>query len=338
LREFVTPDPYQIPLRSTSASMDPRATPSVRLLRLWRQTVAHGYGGWTTPHVVQQRCHLSLLETGQGMLLSSRSTTRTTTVNTSATASTAAQHDEAELLLQEALECDDPARAEALRDEAVLLTLDLPEQVARRYSGRGIDHEDLVQVARLGLVKAAAGYKPGVGSCFTAYALPTISGEVKRYFRDYGWAVRPPRRLQEVRSLLTAQEERLTQSLQRVPTCDELADALGLDRDEVTRARLCGSAYSAVSLDSDDRDGHWLDAVADESADVDRMLSLNALRMALGMLTERERHIIRLRFVEERTQAEIGRVLGVSQMQVSRLLASILSRLREGLTDSARAA
>jgi RNA polymerase sigma-B factor len=248
-------------------------------------------------------------------------------------------HDRAEALLQRALSTSDDAEADALREEAVLLTLDLPEQVARRYTGRGIDHDDLVQVGRLGLVKAAAGYRAGVGSCFAAYAMPTISGEVKRHFRDCGWSVRPPRRLQEVRALLGAEEEQLTQRLHRLPTRDEVADELGLDRGEVTRAKLCGSAYSAVSLDVPaEQSGTLVDAVADESGDIDRMLSLSSLRTVLAVLSERERLIIRLRFVEERTQSEIGRVLGVSKMQVSRLLASILATLREGLGDAAYAA
>lgn len=247
--------------------------------------------------------------------------------------------DRAETLLQRALATHDPDEAESLRDEAVLLALDLPEQVARRYSGRGIDHDDLVQVGRLGLVKAAAGYRPGVGSCFAAYATPTITGEVKRHFRDCGWSVRPPRRLQEVRALLGAEEEQLTHHLHRLPTRDEVADGLGLDPGEVTRAKLCGSAYSAVSLDVPaEHGGALIDIVADESGDIDRMLSLSSLREVLAELTERDRLIIRLRFVEERTQSEIGRVLGVSQMQVSRLLTALLATLREGLADPAYAA
>lgn len=256
-----------------------------------------------------------------------------------ATSTPLSPHDRAEVLLQRALSTSDATEADALREEAVLLTLDLPEQVARRYTGRGIDHDDLVQVGRLGLVKAAAGYRAGVGSCFAAYAMPTISGEVKRHFRDCGWSVRPPRRLQEVRALLGAEEEQLTQRLHRVPTRNEVADGLGLDRAEVTMAKLCGSAYSAVSLDVPaEHGGTLVDAVADESGDIDRMLSVSSLRTVLGVLTERERLIIRLRFVEERTQSEIGRVLGVSQMQVSRLLASILATLRDGLADPAYAA
>ena len=248
-----------------------------------------------------------------------------------------APHDRAEALLVRALRSSNSAEVESLRDQAVLLTLDLPDQVARRYGGRGIDHDDLVQVGRLALVKAARGYRTGVGSGFVAYAVPTISGEVKRHFRDCGWAVRPPRRLQEVRALLGAEEDQLTQSLRRSPTTDEMADALGLDRREASQARLCGSAYWALSLDHPG-EGTGVEVAADESADIERMLALRSIRTVLEVLTAREQLIIRLRFVEERTQSEIGRVLGVSQMQVSRLLTSILGQLREGLGDAAVAA
>jgi RNA polymerase sigma-B factor len=250
----------------------------------------------------------------------------------------AERHARAECLLVEAL-TSGRTEAESLRDEAVLLTLDLPEQVARRYRGRGIDHDDLVQVGRMALVKAALGYRPGVGSSFVAYAMPTISGEVKRHFRDCGWSVRPPRRLQEVRALLSAEDERLTQVLRRSPTTDEVADALGLDRVEASLARQCGSAYRALSLDMPDDGGRSLvDEVTDESGDIERMLRLRSVRKVLEVLTEREQLIVRLRFVEDQTQTEIGMPLGVSQMQVSRLLTSILGRLRQGLGDAAVAA
>ncbi|NYG05804.1 RNA polymerase sigma-B factor [Phycicoccus badiiscoriae] len=288
------------------------------------------------------------------MSTTTRATARTTTAATARTAALDAvptpptsqpttqpttPHDRADALLLLALSAADERDAESLRDEAVLLTLDLPEQVARRYAGRGIEHDDLVQVGRLGLVKAAAGYRAGIGSCFAAYAMPTISGEVKRHFRDCGWSVRPPRRLQEVRALLGAEEEQLAQQLHRTPTRHEVAERLGIDPSEVTSAKLCGSAYSAVSLDEpDDRGAARVEVFAQESADIDRMLSLSALQTALGVLTDRELLILRLRFVEERTQSEIGRVLGVSQMQVSRLLTSILATLREGLADPAYAA
>lgn len=248
-------------------------------------------------------------------------------------------HARAEALLVQALSSDDSAVAKALREQAVLLTLDVPDQVARRYQGRGIDHDDLVQVGRLALVKAVRGYRTGFGSGFIAYALPTISGEVKRHFRDCGWAVRPPRRLQEVRALLGAEEDQLTQSLRRSPTTDEMADALGLDRAEASLARQCGSAYRAVSLDLPEDGGlPRVEVAADESADIERMLRRRSVRSALAELTQREQLIVRLRFAEDLTQSDIGKVLGVSQMQVSRLLTSILGRLRLGLGDAPLAA
>lgn len=248
-------------------------------------------------------------------------------------------HARAEALLVRALSSSSRAEVDSLREEAVLLTLDVPDQVARRYGGRGIDHDDLVQVGRLALVKAVRGYRTGRGSGFIAYALPTVSGEVKRHFRDCGWAVRPPRRLQEVRALLGAEEDQLTQRLRRVPTTDEMADALGLDRHEASLASQCGSAYRAVSLDlPDDVGGPRVEVAADESADIELMLRRTSVRRAVAELTDREKLIVRLRFAEDLTQSDIGRVLGVSQMQVSRLLTSILGRLRLGLGDAALAA
>ena len=248
-------------------------------------------------------------------------------------------HERADVLLEEAEASEDRDREVLLRQEAVLLTLDLPERVARRYRGRGIDFDDLVQVGRLALVKAAQGYRTGCGHGFVAYAMPTISGEVKRHFRDCGWAVRPPRRLQEVRAELAVEEARLTQRLQRDPTMAELADTLGVESSEITRARECGAAYWTVSLDLPaDHQGSQVELVAEESSDIERLLRRSSVCQALASLTDRERAIVHLRFVEERTQSEIGEVLGVSQMQVSRLLTSILARLRQGMTDGAFAA
>ena len=248
-------------------------------------------------------------------------------------------HERADVLLEEAEASEDRDREVLLRQEAVLLTLDLPERVARRYRGRGIDFDDLVQVGRLALVKAAQGYRTGCGHGFVAYAMPTISGEVKRHFRDCGWAVRPPRRLQEVRAELAVEEARLRQRLQRDPTMAELADTLGVESSEITRARECGAAYWTVSLDLPaDHQGSQVELVAEESSDIERLLRRSSVCQALASLTDRERAIVHLRFVEERTQSEIGEVLGVSQMQVSRLLTSILARLRQGMTDGAFAA
>jgi RNA polymerase sigma-B factor len=248
-------------------------------------------------------------------------------------------HRRADELLAEAATCSDPCRRAALRQEAVMLTLDVADRVARRYLGRGIDYDDLVQVGRMALVKAAAAYRPERGSGFVPYALPTVSGEVKRHFRDCAWLVRPPRRLQEARALLTSQEETLRQELHREPTPRELADATGLERDEVFAARLCGMAYSGLSLDLplDSPDGH-LEVPARESDDVERLVTLRALSAALTRLTDRERRIVQLRFVEERTQSEIGEAIGVSQMQVSRLLTGIIAKLRRDLDEVTTAA
>lgn len=251
------------------------------------------------------------------------------------------QSEQAEQFLAEAAdaqECDDLPRCEMLRREAIVLTLDLADSVALRYRGRGIDSEDLVQVGRMALVKAAHGYRQGVGSSFAAYAVPTIAGEIKRHFRDCGWAVRPPRRLQELRAQLAAEEDQLRHRLQREPSTHELAAALGLDAADVREARACAAAYRAVSLDLPAADRTRID-IADVEADhVEQLTSRDALAQAVATLTDRERLIIRLRFVEERTQSEIGRTLGVSQMQVSRLLTGILARLRADLGDPALAA
>ena len=241
-----------------------------------------------------------------------------------------------ESLLDEALSSSDAARRESLRQEVVILSLDLADRVARRYAGRGIDVEDLVQVARLGLVKATAGYAPGRGAGFAAYAVPTMSGEIKRHFRDSGWAIRPPRRLQELRAATSVSEQELRQVLCREPTSGEVATLLGVPVADVDEARVCAGAYSALSLDQPGPSGTGpvdVAAVGDAFSDLD---TSEALRSALRGLGARDLRIVRMRFVEERTQNEIGEAIGVSQMQVSRLLASIIGRLRlEVLTGAA---
>lgn len=224
-------------------------------------------------------------------------------------------------------------RAELL-DAICRLALPLADGIALRYRGRGIDVDDLKQVARTALVKAVTRYRPGSGRSFAAFASPTISGEIKRWFRDHGWSVRPPRRLQELRVLVSTQGERLRHELGREPTCAELADALAVAPSEVSEARVCSAGYHAVSLDMPTAGGtavgeHLL-AMSAPFAIVD---SLDALRRALPLLTDRQRRVLHLRFVEELTQSEIGEEIGVSQMQVSRILSSTLAALREQLRD-----
>jgi RNA polymerase sigma-B factor len=250
------------------------------------------------------------------------------------------EHVRAEEVLAGVEGCRDRGRRLRAHHEAVLLTLDLADAVARRYCGRGIEADDLRQVARMALVKAVRGYRSGCGSGFAAYAVPTIAGELKRHFRDCGWAVRPPRRLQEIRADLAAAEEHLRQLHHHEPTTLELAEALGLEAAEVGEARQCSAAYRALSLDLPAAvstvEEHQL---AGHSADPFHAYDLReALRDALSRLSDREREIVRLRFVEERTQTEIGQHIGISQMQVSRLLTAIVRRLRQDLIESDTAA
>lgn len=239
--------------------------------------------------------------------------------------------------LLEGLEGRSASDAEQRRHDAILLTLDLADMVARRYGGRGVEDDDLVQVARMALVKAVRGYRTGRGHSFAAYAVPTVSGEVKRYFRDRGWAVRPPRRLQERRVQLIAAEELLRHELCREPSRAELAERLGLAPVEVDETAVCFTAYRALSLDAIGSSGGGFCAgdVVDGEDEVDRLALSDALARAMHELSERERAIVRLRFVDELTQTEIGATLGVSQMQVSRLLGSILQRLRYSIEPAA---
>lgn len=226
-----------------------------------------------------------------------------------------------------------------LQHEVVLLNLPLADGVARRYSGRGIEWDDLVQVGRVGLLKAVVGYQAGKGAGFPAYATPTIAGEIKRYFRDHAWMVRPPRRLQELHAEVSCIEPNLRQQLHRAPSAGELAGALGVETEELTDALVARSGYSALSLDAPtDTDsalslGEGLPDDNDGYAAVERV---EWLRPALARLSERERQVIALRFVDGLSQEQIGRRLGVSQMHISRLLAGILGRLRDdlGITDA----
>lgn len=237
-----------------------------------------------------------------------------------------------ELLLRRCA-CSDPVSRAALEEEVVLRSLRLAESVARRYAGRGLEYDDLVQVARLALVKAVRRYRPGAGSGFAAYATPTIAGEVKRHFRDCGWLVRPPRRLQELTAGMVVQEERLLQELHREPTLTDLAQALRASPAELTQARLGSAGYSASSLDGPATAQGRVELAAQAPDEYAALEMREALRGALAALSPRDRQLIRLRFVEELTQAEVGRVLGVSQMQVSRLLAGVLRQLRAQLVD-----
>ncbi|MFW5471431.1 sigma-70 family RNA polymerase sigma factor [Knoellia sp. CPCC 206435] len=221
---------------------------------------------------------------------------------------------------------------EALLEEIVLLALPMADAIARRYRWRGIETEDLEQVARTALVKAAIRYRPGAGSGFVAFAAPSISGELKRWFRDHGWSVRPPRRLQELRALLVSEEEQLRHTLQREPLDCEIAERLGVTEHDVTEVRACASGYHAASLDAPNEAGTSLaDRNLVTPSECEWIEARDALRWAVTLLDERQRLVLRLRFVEDLTQSEIGERIGVSQMQVSRILHAVLSTLRGAL-------
>jgi RNA polymerase sigma-B factor len=229
---------------------------------------------------------------------------------------------------------DDPARG-PIRDELVQGHLPLVEYLARRFAGRGEPLDDLIQVATIGLIKAVDRFDPERGVEFSTYATPTIAGEIKRHFRDKGWAVRVPRRLQELKLSLTRASADLTQQLGRAPTVAELATHLNLSEEDVLEGLESAHAYSTVSLDAPDSDDDEGPAVADSLGMVDEALEgveyRESLKPLLEALPPREKRILVLRFFSGMTQSQIAAELGISQMHVSRLLARTLAQLREGL-------
>lgn len=229
-----------------------------------------------------------------------------------------------------------PGELDALRARLVTASLGIADGIARRYRNRGIDDDDLVQVARLALVGAVVRYVPGRGVGFVAYVVPSVVGELKRHFRDHAWCVRPPRHLQELTLEASAVQERLRHELRREPTSREVADALDVDLDTARALRVSARAYRSVSIDvSTDEGGVAVDVLPPTADPADLVTTRYALAHALRGLDERERRVLHLRFVEDMTQREIGRVIGVSQMQVSRILAGILDRLRDSLLTEA---
>lgn len=234
----------------------------------------------------------------------------------------------------------DPHTVESLRAETVLLNRSLAVSLARRYRGRGIDDDDLEQVAMLGLCKAVRGYRHQPDKSFAGYAVPTIRGELKRHFRDSGWLVRPTRSLQELAQAIRGILPGLTQELRREPTIDELAERLNASRREVAEARIADGSFRGASLDAPFPGSTTPlgDTLADSSDAYGRTDSILSLRPAISRLSPREQSILKLRFVDCLTQEQIGSLIGVSQMQVSRLLTAIISKLRGSLVEAGRAA
>ena len=221
------------------------------------------------------------------------------------------------------------------RDDLVHLHLPLVEHCARRFRNRGEPFEDLVQVGTIGLLKSIDRFDSDRGVEFSTYATPTIIGEIKRYFRDKGWAIRVPRRLQELRMQIGATTAELTQSLGRSPTPRELAEAIGCSVEEIIEGIESSNAYSTLSLDaSDDGDemgGSMLDAIGVEDENLEHVEIRESLKPLLDALEPREKKILLLRFFKNKTQTQIAEEIGVSQMHVSRLLSRTLEQLRSSL-------
>ena len=217
-------------------------------------------------------------------------------------------------LFRELLEVpEDSAQFQRQRDRIVERCLPLADHIARRFDGRGEPRDDLVQVARVGLVNAVIRFDVNAGSDFVSFAVPTIMGEVRRHFRDNSWSVKVPRRLKELHLRLGAATADLSQRLGLAPTASELAAELDMDRDEVVEGLVAA------------------DTLGDVDIGLDQIENREALRPLLAALPERERTVLVLRFFESLTQTQIAERVGISQMHVSRLLAKSLARLRDQL-------
>lgn len=232
------------------------------------------------------------------------------------------------------------------RNTLIEMNLSLVQFAARRFRARvlggGLDMDDIIQVGIIGLIKAIDRYDPEREVEFSTLALPYITGEIKRYFRDTTWAVHVPRRLQELRTELAKAQEALTDVLGRAPTVKEVAEHLELTEEQVIDGLVAANGYTSGSLDACGTDSdepsvtsRTTQPLADRLGDVDPAMELfeefHTLAPLLEQLDERDRLILRLRFGQDKTQAEIGAELGISQMQVSRLLSRTLTRLRAGM-------
>lgn len=222
------------------------------------------------------------------------------------------------------------------RELVVLGYLPLADRVARRFRGRGQDIEDLVQVARMGLMHAVNRFDPEKGGNFIVFAIPTMMGELRRHFRDFGWTMHVPRRLRDRHVHIGQMTTELTQDLGRAPTVGELAEALHVDRADIIESVIAASAYEPQSLDAevigpsgDTQARH--DLLGEVDSGFQRIVDRETVRPVLAALPDRERTVLYLRFFHAQTQAQIATQLGVSQMHVSRILERTLREVRAQL-------
>jgi RNA polymerase sigma-B factor len=228
---------------------------------------------------------------------------------------------------------DDPERPR-LRAEVIAAFTPLARRAAVKFQRRGEDLDDLIQVALIGLIKSVDRYEPHRGVHFVHYAVPTMIGELKRHFRDKAWTVRVNRGLQELHLRIVKAVPELSQRLQRTPTTADLADYLHVDEDDVRQGMRCAGAYSTRSLNDlvpGSNDIELSEMMGEQDRELELVPDRLALREVVSRLPEREQQILRLRFMDNLTQAEIATMIGVSQMHVSRLLAKAFEELREML-------
>jgi RNA polymerase sigma-B factor len=238
-----------------------------------------------------------------------------------------------ETLLRDAANAAGARRADLL-SEAIVQGTAMARSLALRYDGRGVEREELFQVAYVGLVKAVQGYVPGPDTDFRSYAFPTIRGELKRHFRDYAWSVRPPRRIQNLQASINAVEGELAARLHRWPTDQELADRIGVPLGDVRDAQRALGCFRPVSLDAPvgvESAMSLGSLMPDQENTFELVNQLETLRPAVENLAARDKLILRRRMIDHWSQAEIAAEIGVSQMQVSRLLRRIMSILQDAL-------
>ena len=252
------------------------------------------------------------------------------------TVTQAERRDEVRRLLKEYAAHHDPD----VREQLVDLNRDLVKFIARRFASRGEPLEDIEQVGYLGLIYAIERFDPNRELEFSTFATPTITGEIRRYFRDRSWSVRVPRRLQENYQRVSRIEQVLKTYLERSPTVPELADELGIDPDDVLAALEIAPAQHAISLatspqhETEGSESSLEDFLGKEDLNLDRVEIQDVLDRALSHLTPRERRILALRFIDQLSQAEVAEQLGISQMHVSRLQRAALDELKRQMNES----
>lgn len=233
------------------------------------------------------------------------------------------------------LKSDDPHRNK-IRNELVIGYLPLAKHIAQRYSGRGTPHDDLVQVATVGLIKAIDRFQPDHGNDFLSFAVPTVMGEVRRYFRDATWSMRVPRRLKELHLAVEGAATTLAQHLGRAPTPAEIAEHLNISKEEVYHGIEAGQGFSTSSLDEPaiNEVPTLGESISENDKAMERVENHEMLRPLITALPPLQQRILALRFFHNMTQTQIAEQVGFSQMHISRLLSRALAQLRDGATHS----